>query len=313
MNYACIARVDVNVPENIDPPPFPFRDKKTGKLIFPTGKFETVLATPELREGWKYIEKVKELVVYETKKVFEKYVDYFYKKRIEAKQQNDKVHDLLYKLLLNSLYGKFAEVKVEGEKYFFCPQEKRSRVLLSKRGYKIIITPPLGKIIYGEKREKTRFTAVSAVITSYARVKLLKTMEKAGIENVVYCDTDSLFLINPVVVKEKLGEELDGSTLGKLKIESIEKKVTIVLPKVYKTDSKIKIKGVPKRAAQELTKKYRFERVVGPLEQLKRKIPWGIIWETDEKKIEARYDKRIVLPDNTTKPLVFGTMEKFIY
>jgi DNA polymerase type B, organellar and viral len=49
--------------------------------------------------------KIHKVYSYEKKeKIFDKYVDYFYEKKINS---DNEIEKLIYKLLLNSLYGKF--------------------------------------------------------------------------------------------------------------------------------------------------------------------------------------------------------------
>ena len=46
-------------------------------------------------------------IIYKEEKIFENYVLDLYKKKNESKLKNEKILESFYKLLLNSLYGKF--------------------------------------------------------------------------------------------------------------------------------------------------------------------------------------------------------------
>jgi len=48
---------------------------------------------------------------------FAEFVTFFYEARLKAKAEGDKIHDLFYKLLLNSAYGKFAQNPSEYESF----------------------------------------------------------------------------------------------------------------------------------------------------------------------------------------------------
>lgn len=66
----------------------------------------------------------------------------------------------------------------------------------------------------------------AAFITAYGRVKLANDINRFGIQNVVCCDTDSLFIINYV--------QIPGSdTLGELKLEHIFDEIISIKPKTY--------------------------------------------------------------------------------
>jgi hypothetical protein len=110
-NYLIIVRLTLKT--NI-----PVYPKNESKLLFPVGVFETTLSTPELKFALhhKHILKVHEVAIYEGNDIFTSYIDYFYKKRLEAKASKDAVNDLLYKLFMNSLYGKFGQKNIHWEK-----------------------------------------------------------------------------------------------------------------------------------------------------------------------------------------------------
>lgn len=77
--------------------------------------------------------------------------------------------------------------------------------------------------------------AIAAQTTSAARLRLTQAMEKAGIENMIYCDTDS------VIYKENVGENklesMRGEQLGFLTDEIPAgrklKEVVVMAPKMY--------------------------------------------------------------------------------
>lgn len=69
----------------------------------------------------------------------------------------------------------------------------------------------------------------AAFITAYGRVKLANDINRFGIENVVCCDTDSLFLIN---YKSLDGYDIEES-LGFLKLEHEFDEIISIKPKTY--------------------------------------------------------------------------------
>ena len=82
-----------------------------GRLCFPAGRFVTRAWGPMLKiafeQGW--IEDVLSVHVYDTKYLFRDYVREVYELRCKAKSNKEAALSLLYKYLLNSLYGKLAQ------------------------------------------------------------------------------------------------------------------------------------------------------------------------------------------------------------
>lgn len=309
---AVIARVVVNVPEGVDPPPVPWRNPVTMKVLFPTGRFETVLCTPELQLVLPYIEKVREMVVYQSAHAFQEFVDDLYSKRKEAKKQGNEPLSLLYKLLLNSLYGKFAERKVlTGTVKLAPPGALPGLYALGKLGV-VLVKGPFMIENFGRKKIRDRFTAVSAFITSAARAHLWKAMTLIGRENLVYCDTDSIHFLYTPELEERLKPILSETELGKFKVERIAQEAEYVLPKLYRMDSKVRAKGMPRSSNGEIPLKAVEERVVGFREAVRRLGRPAIVWEEREKVVRSRYDKRIVNGDGSTQPLRLDIMDAFI-
>jgi len=80
------------------------------------------------------------------------------------------------------------------------------------------------------------FVAIASFVTAYARCYLWELIEKAGEENVLYMDTDSLFVTKKGY--ENLKDYLDNKELGKLKLEDVTEDLTIWGAKLYKFEAK---------------------------------------------------------------------------
>lgn len=103
----------VTVPLNTYMPLLPLRITFTKnsetKLIFPKGRFKGVWYIAELQNLEKYGYTVEPIsaVLYDSQEYLLKgYVDSIYQMRLEAKKNHDAVGNHIYKLLLNSLYGR---------------------------------------------------------------------------------------------------------------------------------------------------------------------------------------------------------------
>jgi hypothetical protein len=309
---AVIARVAVNVPESLDPPPAPWRDPRTGKVMFPAGRFETVLCTPELKLVLPYVEKVREMVVYCSAHAFKEYVEDLYRKRVEARERGEKPLETLYKLLLNSLYGKFAEKRIVKGEVEVAPPGSRPGIHVIGKGMVVYVKGPFrikGKV---HEEVRDRFTAVSAFITSAARAHLWKAMRLIGKENLVYCDTDSIHFVYTPELEKKLEPILSDSELGKFKVEAVAQEGEYILPKLYRLGGKVRAKGMPHSPNGEVPLKAVEERVLGFRESIRRLGKLALVWETRVKEVRSRYDKRVVHPDGTTSPVKLDILDTFI-
>lgn len=205
----------------------PFREPESGKLLFPNDNVEREYHVT----GWELkaaletnsctINKfVRGFVHYEFEN-FEKYITYFYEKRLKAKKEGDKANDLFSKLLMNSLYGKFASNPKKYKNHHITGNEqvKDATLILDDEGESngLKFAGYLGKWFVIESpldESEMRFynVATAASITGYVRAFLWRSIHAVGIENVLYCDTDSL------ASKSIAGLEL-GTELGKWKHE----------------------------------------------------------------------------------------------
>lgn len=230
--------------------------KKRKRLIFPVGDYWTTLCTPELIKGIneEAITNVRNICIYEPDNFFESFVDYFYEKRLESKREGDAVHDFLYKIFLNSLYGKFGQKNTRWEQVEEAdPEEVEVYYAFDADTNKRTIFKVFGGWVWkrnddGDDEEAfNSFPAVAAHVTAYARMLLWDAIECAGIENVYYSDTDSI-MCNLIGYQrlEKAGY-MNESILGKLKLEKTGE-LELFGCKDYVFNDMTKIKGVSKNA-----------------------------------------------------------------
>lgn len=176
--------------------------------------------------------------------VFTKYIDKWITRKIEATKSGNKGMRTLAKLMLNSLYGKFAT-----------SQDVQSKI------------PYLGEddIIHYAYSEKTRkkglYIPIGCFITAYAREKTIRTsqaikdysIEKYGKDLYIYSDTDSIHTLLPIEELTKFCE-IDDVELGKWKHEASFTKARFVRQKCYleEIDNEVKITcaGMPKSCYQ---------------------------------------------------------------
>ena len=171
--------------------------------------------------------------------IFTEYIDKWIKVKIEATKTGNKGMRTLAKILLNSLYGKFAT----------------SMDIQSKHPY---LEDGIVKYELGEKEQRDGlYLPIGIFITSYAREKTIRTsqaikdysIKKYGKDLYCYSDTDSIHTLLPI---EELKQfcDIDDVALGKWKHESTFTKARFVRQKCYleNIDDEVKITcaGMPK-------------------------------------------------------------------
>jgi hypothetical protein len=152
----------------------------------------------------------------------------------------------MYKLFLNGLYGKFGqladnyEVTGEADPDTISVEFAYNADTGQKEMIKTFGGTQFTKV--GEDEAFNSFPAIAAHVTSQARQHLLKYILQAGIENVLYMDTDSLFVTEEGY--KKLENVLSGKILGAMKLEQTSNEVKINAPKNYHFGEIAKSKGI---------------------------------------------------------------------
>jgi hypothetical protein len=237
-----IAEVYLETPE----PAFP---KKDGRLIFPIGRFTTVLTSPELAYALQkgYVKKVRRYAVYQGRKIFEDYVDFFYELRKKYKREYNRAWDLVCKLLLNSLWGKFAQRVRETEIVGEADPSIQGMIKCKsvETGERTTLYAANGLLIESKKEELTSeaFPAIAAHVTAYGRMLMYLLMRRAGFDKIYYVDTDALFVTEEG--KKNLEKWINDDELGKLKIKEIVTELAIFGPKKYLKGDELVMAGLP--------------------------------------------------------------------
>jgi hypothetical protein len=230
MNYEGFAEVAVRVPKMYRCP-LPYRDKHN-KILFPYGALEGVWPIVELRNALKQgcsIIKFKSMLYY-TKIVnpFKEFVKYFYSRRNEYKKIKSPM-EFVCKIILNSLYGKFAQRygKIDD---FLHIKELTDGIDSLGTDFEEMKDGVTFRVSRQRHPARFCFPCWSAYITAYARLKILNIMDELDAD---FGDTDS-------AVTSKFVEESAG--LGGLKLEYEFEDMIVVRPKMYGLNHKIKDK-----------------------------------------------------------------------
>ncbi len=320
----CEAEVDV--PAHLDVPFLSYKTKE-GKIIRPVGKWTAVFYSESLKLAVQIGCKVKTLSGYRFEKgydVFTDYVDYFY----EKKQNTSGANRYIYKLFLNSLYGRFGMSHYETESalinesdfskilniyevksvHFLDPTDvmcSKSNILVEydKRPDIDICKNPnqffqaLSKVDKEWKRRQVS-VSIAAAITAEASIYMYKYQVLPN-NKCFYHDTDSVVLQHPLDITEINNE------LGGMKLECRVLYGLFVNLKVYYIETPEgeiikKFKGIPNNIVvkDDYIKLYKGEYVFYEVDRFYRKMESGV----HIKKIKIRIspwlnDKRIKILD----------------
>lgn len=244
--YAAIAHVRIKT----DVPAFPFREKP--RTLYPIGSFDTTLCTPELALAieYGYLEEVHEVVLYERAPIFREYVDHFWNHRIEAKLAGDVYSAKCDKGFLTSLHGKLGQRIVTSE-LIMIDADRRDEIWAEYDShdcawyeYRCIAGRVERRVreVYG----RDTLVAIPAHVASYARVKLWRLMVLAGLDNVLYVDTDSLIVKREAL--DRLWDYIESDSLGGLRLIGESDSLYIRAPKWYRFGRREKRSGLKSSA-----------------------------------------------------------------
>lgn len=290
----------------IDKPCFGIKGER---FIFPIGKYTTTLCHNELEYALDggYLVGVEQFAIYEQAPIFKEYIEDLYNLRMQAKKSKNEIYVLAYKLFMNSLYGKFGQRKKDSKCIGTCDIED----IYSERIYDLeaddwtIIRCYGGKIYQERNTEEESFNsfpAIAAAVTAYARMKLWGYIEKAGLDNVYYCDTDSVFV--NLEGMQRLVPYMDDYELGMLKTERKEYHMQINAPKDYVFGNQVKLKGVNPNWKSIDGTTFTGEKFSQPISQLKTGTLNDVYIYKSEKTLKREYKKGIVQADGSVEPFM---------
>lgn len=240
---------DIKVPE-IDLGYLPVRFGN--KLFFPTGKrvLKGTWTTMEIKRalslGYELIG-INWVCLYPVNKenVFKNYINRLY----DLRKESGKEMQLVVKMIMNNLYGKFAQLRKNKEYNVIYRGELDN---WKKKGWGF-------KSVWGNKYIIERYNdtytpkytnlMIAIMITAFSRDYLYSFLQKIRKDDLVYCDTDGIVLKNWKLYKKcfKISNEL-----GDWKIVVENEDGFIKGEKDYRVGEKIKVAGVSKRVIKEV-------------------------------------------------------------
>ena len=292
--------------------PLPYRTKEAdgfsgiseGSILFPCGRFTGTWTNHELRNavenhGVKILKLHYTFGTDRASDYYGNFVKKFYKKRLESKTP---AYKLIYKLLMNNLYG---QLGMSGKVIKTCKLTEIDLKRIQRGDLRVqMIGNNVLKEFFIPLPEHCNYLHASYV-TSYGRLRLLEFMRKVPPEDMVYCDTDSLFFF----AKDWKAPFPTGDGLGEMKLEDKGSRITTYAPKVYSINDIVKAKGVPRRLARKFVEQgyveydapYKLREAVTFYERGNRKKL--SVWRKVRKEMRTRYAKKKLVDGGYWEPL----------
>lgn len=199
------------------------------------GSFSFGLSFPNDREvreycisSWEYRSAIRTNAIKQVKVIeslrfarhvnFRPYINHWWREREAAKKANDELGSLFAKLMMNSLYGKFAANPDNYANYMNVPME-RLDLLMTGGKWKFggELGPwALGECELDEYAKRYYNVATGASITGFVRAMLWEAIHSS--KGVLYCDTDSIAVAragSDVRLSSQLGDWKDEGRFDK--------------------------------------------------------------------------------------------------
>jgi hypothetical protein len=232
-----------------DEPAYPFRREKD--IIYPVGRFRTVLCGPELQDAIDHnrVKHVYRANYYDLGQPLKDYAIALYYMRCRAEQMETPGISAVVKRLLVGLPGKFSQ----RDRRWIERPDKSSQVPYGEwRDFAIDSHHNRWRSIAWHVQQELvlGFTAdavpsITAWIMAAGRMKLLEAIRITGWDHIYYCDTDSI--ITDETGYQRLVEQnmVRNKELGYLYIKSVSDNCEIIGVKTYIENDKIVAAGIP--------------------------------------------------------------------
>lgn len=221
-------------------------------VIYPVGKFWTTLCGPELSLAYEHGEvlKVGQVATYDSEPIFSEFVNELYALRVSAKESGKHSIAKLCKLLLNSVYGKFAQKSKRWERVkdgvslepfrAWVQSNRETGEIEQWRSFAWMVEK-----LVDEGEHPQSCPVIGAWINSLARVFLWNLINTAGIEEVFYYDTDSIFTTKRGADRLRENYPVCPDQLGAIRQIGEYSTVDFRGYKYYVTPEKVVCSGLP--------------------------------------------------------------------
>jgi len=223
-----------------------------GCLEFARGRFWTTLAGPELDRAIAagHVVACHEAVIYKLGDLFSGWVSEWFGRKSEASSAGASglASRQLSKVVLNALYGKFAQ---RGNRWVSYPG---GQCAVGRWGAWTEVSPDgavlkcraIGGVrqVYEQGEPPAyHFPAISAYVTAYAREHMRRLMGTCPPKSVFYIGTDMIVVDHAGYSALLAAGEVSANTLGKLQVEGMADRINLVAPMAYRFGERWTVAG----------------------------------------------------------------------
>lgn len=232
---------------------YPVRLK--GETTYARGDFWTTLCGPELlwAHGKGQLKTVGRVAVYDLADLFSVWVERIWGLRERFEREGNRLWEMLAKVLLNSLYGKFGQTSREWKEVKDKEARRRWGEWLEcgwergdTRQFRGIAGNTQERMPDGEWEHAC--VSIAAYVTSYGRVLAREWMELIPEGELLYHDTDSLHVTDKGLAALEASGLLSRLGLGALRKLGTYCEAEYRSPKFYALDGDVRAAGIPSRA-----------------------------------------------------------------
>jgi len=299
-----IAKVEIDDPDETWPV------RVDGKPYYCRGSFTTTLAGPELASAVDsgVCVRILSYARYRRSNIFSEFVERLWGLRGRFDRDGDQRKSQLIKLLMNSVYGKFAQMSSElvpctdfwGEQQWGSwvisasdKQPRREFLCLNWQPFEVV----------GRAELPTSIPAISSFITSAVRIYMRKLRQIAGQENCLYQATDALVVNKLGLANLETAGMIQPNQLGKLKIKEHCTSAAIYSHNFYRLGDELVCSGLTKEAvrigdtmfAQVIQPTMKSAAFLGPHQRYMEKIVY-LFSETSAQLIRGSQGRRVDPP-----------------
>lgn len=308
--HLCMATCDIQTSS----PLYPVRRENI--VCFPTGRFTTTLCGMELAIATRRgdIANVRSIAQYKSDYLFEVFITDMLRIRGEARIKGDEAYVNFAKMLANALHAKFAQ---KPAKWVDCPDipELPNWCYYTELGsirrkageYRKVFDTCQRKNDEGERDDT--FIAISAFITSAARVYMNQVRECAGKDNVYYQGTDGLIVNDEGLTELQTHGYIHPTELGKFKIKASGSPLRIMGISNFQLGDYCVLAGLPKSAQQMQQDEWDVCTLAVKDELFRGRPPAEIVERRRTFRYAEKYLKMHLNPDGTTTPFQLGMFD----
>jgi len=242
-NSVCIALCMVSTDVSM------FAVRSDNGLVFRSGVFDVTLAGEEILRALRgnFIKEVHEVGIYERAIAFRPFIDAMWGRRLNALKKADASDAERYKSLINAFNGKWGQSGRRWEKIEDVDSDEvKTWLSFDFQTKKIVECRQFARIVQECVREpesRDSMPAIAACITAAGRMRLLDLMCTAGLENVVYVDTDAVMVCKAGF--DRLVHLIEPHKLGGLHVVWESDSVEIIGKKNYRYGNEWRHAGMP--------------------------------------------------------------------